>query len=563
MICDVRSLRNASLPIMRLPTEILTLIFAMTRVPHCEEPGETGARWHLPVSDRAFYSMPLVCRRWYDIIVYCPTLWTSVFVTQCVPDLANARLSLLRSQPCVNLTAEICTWKDDPSVADVTTAALAEIPRMTELSLLGDTSEDDMALIMNTPAPHLQTFVLDGHTGSHITSLFGGHCPSLRYLAVSMATVAPSSAWRELRQLHLSLQRYDSAEAVASLLGALAASPALEDVMFSNVSCWKLDDPDPARHTIHMPGLRRLAFDNVQYSAVGNILSYLRAPAGVSLSCRAAPAPLFPYQELGALRLPNTLHIDDLTHLRAVRLDFDAAGHKCTLYGLGVRSALVVTECAVDTEQSLRGFAKSVALLLHHTEELWLCGTEPVAACDASFGARVLQHLLTSAPKLARLYMAVSTLSTLGDAAFDWPCVLGKELLCPQLAEFHLQTLPTSPTSLLQVLAARDRNPIALTKVYVTSPEETELYPPALLDLWRVAARSSQDRAQGLELIETEDFPQMAELPACRAQSSGRWKWPVWPEYNATHGTAENRVGEKVAEPTRHDSTSFAGFTQF
>lgn len=77
---SIRSWRNRSAPINRIPPEILSLI------PHF---------WKSPYSrDQDVITLTHVCQAWRDVFVSCPSLWTYL----CCRDLDKTRVYLERSR---------------------------------------------------------------------------------------------------------------------------------------------------------------------------------------------------------------------------------------------------------------------------------------------------------------------------------------------------------------------------------------------------------------------------------------------------------------------------------
>ena len=127
---------------MRLPPEILVEIFRMAKETEHKSSDDNvfGARWYPSVSDKSWVQLTSVCRYWRDIMVSCPSLWSTITIdterAHLGEDLALARVSLLRSQRSLNLNAELFLH-GDPKASALISQTLSQVSRMRELYLFG------------------------------------------------------------------------------------------------------------------------------------------------------------------------------------------------------------------------------------------------------------------------------------------------------------------------------------------------------------------------------------------------------------------------------------------
>ncbi|KAI0059580.1 hypothetical protein BV25DRAFT_1054039 [Artomyces pyxidatus] len=266
--------RNTLSPISRLPPEILSRIFSHLAAPSLNTP------W-------MWQTVSHVCRRWREVAVFSPLLWTSI-------DFRSAAWTmefLQRSQ-----YAPLAVHTGDLLHRDINSVqwALHEMPRIRELSLSGNTDtlerlEDHLL----EESPLLETLSLSatshgrGFDDCYIVpdGLLAGYAPRLRKLSLSMCRVSPTlPILAGLTHFHASVPDPRGCFPVSDLLALLSMMPLLETLI--------LEHAVPALETTGCTGseepvvtLNRLASLqlNDTMASCAYLLSHLRVPASAAL----------------------------------------------------------------------------------------------------------------------------------------------------------------------------------------------------------------------------------------------------------------------------------------
>ncbi|TFK59795.1 hypothetical protein BDN72DRAFT_905541 [Pluteus cervinus] len=163
------TLRNSLAPISTLPVELISKIFVHTQRDHLMFTKQTDLRSRLLVS--------WVCRRWRDIALTTPTLWTTISKIKKTAILRSdcARELLVRSRS-MGLAVNLC----EPS-HDALEIFLAQMSRMKHFRLKYNRLQNGSQLI--PPAPALVSLELIKVIPPS-TLIFGGDHPCLRHLSM-------------------------------------------------------------------------------------------------------------------------------------------------------------------------------------------------------------------------------------------------------------------------------------------------------------------------------------------------------------------------------------------
>ncbi|RPD67382.1 hypothetical protein L226DRAFT_135182 [Lentinus tigrinus ALCF2SS1-7] len=104
----IHMLRNEQAPIHRLPPEIMTRIFSLVRR-SCDDPALTHQEWSFPIyDDRKLHPLLLVCRRWRELTLNTPLLWSHVMSQ---PGIDDSYLARSASMPLtVYISRDINMW---------------------------------------------------------------------------------------------------------------------------------------------------------------------------------------------------------------------------------------------------------------------------------------------------------------------------------------------------------------------------------------------------------------------------------------------------------------------
>lgn len=147
----IAHINNETLPIARLPSDVLAIIFEESRYLITQWP---GPRRPLPIEVQLSH----VCSRWRQIALSTPSLWTTIRVPILHKDIA-VRTYFQRCKQCL-LDIHIGPLFSDKQIMDLLLSLL--IPRISqfrELILDIDNHQDlfnILGLFVNTAAPHLQ-----------------------------------------------------------------------------------------------------------------------------------------------------------------------------------------------------------------------------------------------------------------------------------------------------------------------------------------------------------------------------------------------------------------------
>lgn len=265
---------NSRCPINALPPEMLARIFSF--VPR---PLPLGARYRgVSSAVRTSDLIPIshVCRRWRDVALDTPSLWSSICETgselarvENVTDVVHARAqqaSLIvyvdRSRPSTALTELLHCPSDG---ARVTELHLHDLHDLTSAHLTAD--------LLSFPAPRLQRAVVrrrpakstaadgDVATGSHakpVDELFGGVAPRLQSLFWHDVPFLPSNWFESLTYLWLSLEASPIHWTLPDLVQLLHQTPALTEASMVGLPTHLLSPDTAVLLPATLPHLRRL-----------------------------------------------------------------------------------------------------------------------------------------------------------------------------------------------------------------------------------------------------------------------------------------------------------------
>ncbi|KDQ09669.1 hypothetical protein BOTBODRAFT_36901 [Botryobasidium botryosum FD-172 SS1] len=300
-------------PTSDLPTEILILIF------HYAE-RDTPA--HL--IDSTLHSLIRVSRRWKEIIMDTPSLWTTI----CDVPHADKLINRSGSLPLRILR----TAKRGLGLSEYISLVSPHVERWDSCELRGLGSErQEILALLQTPAPALESLTISLYRGDGSSVLdcdqafssmipFMDATPRLRELILNGVFVPWDSALlTNLTRLHLGYVEYYQSDLVWLLLGALRASPCLEYLCLESldVAMWSESlniIPLPVQ-LAHLQSLRMQQLQWLQH----DILPYLTIPPSSQLELcvrvqreRDMPHPEYTYSPQPHPGLQNLVGI---THL--------------------------------------------------------------------------------------------------------------------------------------------------------------------------------------------------------------------------------------------------------
>ena len=280
----VRYLWNCSAPILKLPDEILTLIFKLV-----QEEGVNRLPWSTAFDLRTiaplrWMRVMRVCSRWRVVALSSSLLWRHIALSAPHNRWSRSRgpypALFLSLSAAVPLRVAISTIA---GILPEATEVVAQLPRIRHLYLVGDGFSDDQLGILKQPAPQLETLACTSSVGPASALLAGGQHPSLRSLFLQQGSLQLKIDSKTLRQLHLAFPWYRTTEEYQNLLVILRQAHCLEDLKFSDTNFHISDEPrHTARTLVHLPMLKRLSFTLA--TRLDMLLNWLRLPDGVCLS---------------------------------------------------------------------------------------------------------------------------------------------------------------------------------------------------------------------------------------------------------------------------------------
>ncbi|KAK2460991.1 hypothetical protein APHAL10511_007461 [Amanita phalloides] len=265
-------------PILRLPHELLVLLFDYTR-----------ARWRPPPAFEVIASH--VCSRWRDIAIGLPRFWSTIDLNLRVPTSADVhRLDayLFRSDP-LPLDIFIACHVLDPLLPPL----LPHASRWRQLCIVSDSNIQPTMLRLSVPILEFLSFRINhihdasSHLYSNIPSLLPQILPStpslsfLRLAGTALWTLQPSMI--NVRTLHLEGRRpmFMSIQQFRTLMATL---PSLVNLSLSHISIDAPQQVDNGRNPT-LTSLRRLRICDEDRQS-GIILSLVDLPAVESLHLR-------------------------------------------------------------------------------------------------------------------------------------------------------------------------------------------------------------------------------------------------------------------------------------
>ncbi|KAF8164302.1 hypothetical protein BJ912DRAFT_890029 [Pholiota molesta] len=272
----LKSRRNASVPISRLPPEILCNIFSFAQVP-----GIYSMSRKVELSK--WINLTYVCRHWRSVAVNAPSLWVD-------PPIGNVKwvAEMLRRSKESSLVIKI----DCDRMLGME-LALGDIHRTRELSIQHISSDTWNVIqgMIPVSAPRLERLCL---VGQHAISYYGGVAHSPAPISISEDILREAGPLRQLELTHCALNWISHSHLLCSLthlklhrLSHLSQKSTLEfmDIfkIMPNLEVLDLSEAFPAYPTVqhfsqlskevHFPHLRTL---HIQDSITSEIKAFFR-----------------------------------------------------------------------------------------------------------------------------------------------------------------------------------------------------------------------------------------------------------------------------------------------
>lgn len=284
----LKARRNNLAPILRLPPELLALIFVFNAYSYEDaDPIEAD--------DLSWARVAHVCRYWRMVAIDCPRLWYRVTLrgqrwvatvlerSKAVPLVVHADFSVLKDDACT----------------DSLDLIVKNLARVRELSIFSVKNRQLLAsawMKLSIPAPMLESFVfMDPHQHNYLTiptsnvpsNLFHGECPSLRSLELHQCIWSWQSKLfcSSVTNLVLDARRVRMRSSLGDILEALGRMPLLQYADLDQVAPdvpWSFPPLPFLDRTVHLAHLRTLRIDALAFN-VALILNHLSFPANTAL----------------------------------------------------------------------------------------------------------------------------------------------------------------------------------------------------------------------------------------------------------------------------------------
>ncbi|KAJ3546001.1 hypothetical protein NMY22_g2215 [Coprinellus aureogranulatus] len=250
-VAAVKACRNATMPINRLPPEILSQVFLDVQK---EEARVEAASW---------VAVTHVCRHWRDIALRCTTLWTHLAFPQ--PDFTELMLSRSGSAP-LHIEAEDSAFGDGRSL-DILRKVLSQVARIHTISL--EAEENEVADVLPpslSGAPILERLVLRGNDWDLPSTFFDGVPPRLSELELEGCKLSGSTIWASATLIRLTIICWSEEHrpSVQDFLDALKRMPLLEFLQLQYFLPQKPTTPSttPIPHRLKHDSLRSLHLED-------------------------------------------------------------------------------------------------------------------------------------------------------------------------------------------------------------------------------------------------------------------------------------------------------------
>ena len=444
-------------PIERLPVEILSHIFRILWLetgPHPRLDIDSWPRYH-PIHSSIIH-ITHVCRRWREIALDTPILWSRIDDT-----IASRMLAFLqrsRSAP-VSLSTYLALPHQGTAGAMVARVLDACRERLRRLDVRLHAYDIFTHSRINFAAPNLECLTIqcelyDGIETVHYPLLLQGQTTSLKALALlHIRHWLPANLFPSL--VHLNISYFFMEELPLPMLSHLLADcPRLETLHIGEVWSYPLLDLDltPPVQKVHMPYLRSISTCCTTLQAASHILSSLELPSKTRI--RIHNAPVSAHTTADDNRLPSLAFMQPLTRL-------ELAANNTTLYlvaegdgaGIWIQAKWEGGMPSVWPAW-LRQLPETVPLApvttFHVSLADWnvLPGLLSCMPSLATLGAMTLPDEVTHDPMISALQSALQTPPTPGPRTRP-PCCLG-------LSTLSIQSSTTPDVGCIVPLMSRD-----------------------------------------------------------------------------------------------------------
>jgi F-box-like len=294
ILADLRSVRNAVIPINKLPMEIIGNVFSF--LPDFVPSPDTFEFRYDPPFYR-WITTTFVCRRWRAVALSFPSLWTIIDTSRM--DATRAFIERSRQSPIDIYLRRSKKWSSYEDFIDFLQNLSILLPRTRtlhigvhcEYSLDTGMVEIALATALKTPAPLLERLALcKGCPVPLPRPLFGDRTPPLTHLTIDQTSHLPPSHFTHLTQFCF-CEKIDTEKTMSCIADLLLGNPCLEELFFGNS---QKDQYRGGPHmpvanivseadlqSIRLPCLRKLSFSRYTSDTVAEVLSLFSLPPTV------------------------------------------------------------------------------------------------------------------------------------------------------------------------------------------------------------------------------------------------------------------------------------------
>lgn len=381
--------QNASVPVNRLPPEILAHIFSFV------QPYSQGPPFPLPTTYNEWLKVTHVCQHWRTTALSFPRLWSHIHVRKLL-DRKIAVKNIKRSaQSPLNV---YCTILAPPLADEVNILSLVaeQMHRLQELhihwTIAHETSLWDL-IVPPSPAPNLEVLSLIGSWDERVSNLtlppfFQNITPRLKKLTFTRISSWPHNDFSGLTHLSLFDQR-DGRVSLPKFLEILKSSPGLEELLLNHAG------PDENSIIMHqertlalvpLNRLRRIEIGDWTIAArsIPIFLSHLMLPKDVTLCAWG--------ESLGDVS--SMLNGDTFHRIHRVVI----IGEGLLAQMIGIKDSTLYLHHMESSSQYESLFS---GMLLSYVQEMVFCPSLLSMPSSSQ-----LQHLLNGVPSLEKLTLS-------------------------------------------------------------------------------------------------------------------------------------------------------------
>ena len=531
VLLQVRTLRNSTLPVMRLPPDILEIIFSMLQ-DHFPLPSPIYAFYGIGSPERPYSISPKwlrvmhVCHYWRETALARSSLWTTVSLKRRA-DASLLQHYILRSSNRL-LSVQINTRDIGDESPNAVRYLLDQLHRIRELNIYGTIYPEEHQLIESSPAPHLETLTMHAHLRppdgilpcTRLPTIFQGETTAVKHFAAYLIHPFSYNHFGNLRQLHLVNQEYTFGEDYQRFLDAIDSNPHLEDIMLTRVAVDIPNTQITRGRRAHAHSLRRLCFQHMRGTDVGYILSTLDLSAEFTLQVLTDETQLF-----GDV----TRSCDALHALKAVKLHI--WNRTCDVSGVGSSFAWYIEMCASAGPEVAKTLGLELSAMMGAVEEVWVNDCLDQEDEENDIPPRYsafFDCFFSVAPQLTTLVLQSVMWDEMG--LLRSLVAEDQQVLCPNLSILEIHGIHAKLWEPLVDFLARRKAlgfPVRTLNIFTSSMDSEDAL--RTFESWQELAPSQvAPLVETTNLVKVDRCPRLRLPAVCAPRSRGRWDWPSW-----------------------------------